>query len=281
MRITKSTSKLAAGSHGGQIPPNPLHSTTSGDLRPKVRTDDPHPRSTYGRCTPPTVRLLRPSRWMSSCARSAPAARRTNARVRQADRLRFQRASYDDDVDFIVRHRRSAESRTRAEPSRRWPASSATGSTRHDGPRPGWHRPDGRGDVQTLTSKTSSIKLDRELIALTPVKTRSGRLSRRCSSSPACAARPAFTAGRPTCACSFTGNPRTARRPWRCGWPTLHPRILERDEVVAGTPAMTWSASTSGTRHRSQGGAQTAYGGVLFIDEAYYLYRPENGATTA
>ena len=37
----------------------------------------------------------------------------------------------------------------------------------------------------------------------------------------------------------------------------------------------TWSASTSGDRAEDQGGLDQAMGGVLFIDEAYYLYRQE------
>jgi len=41
--------------------------------------------------------------------------------------------------------------------------------------------------------------------------------------------------------------------------------------------AMTWSASNRPhARPRTKGGVKKAMGGVLFIDEAYYLYRPEN-----
>ena len=76
----------------------------------------------------------------------------------------------------------------------------------------------------------------------------------------------------------FTGNPGTGKT-------TVALRmaeILHRLGYIE-TPgscrsrATTWSASTSATRRpKTQEVLKRATGGVLFIDEAYYLYRPEN-----
>jgi len=74
----------------------------------------------------------------------------------------------------------------------------------------------------------------------------------------------------------FTGNPGTGKTTVAMRMAT----ILHRLGTSAGPPgrvsATTWSASTSATRPEDQGSAEARDGGVLFIDEAYYLYRPEN-----
>ncbi len=56
------------------------------------------------------------------------------------------------------------------------------------------------------------------------------------------------------------------------------PARLHRAAAISSrSPATTWSASTSGTRRRRPRRCSSGrMGGVLFIDEAYYLHRPEN-----
>ena len=52
---------------------------------------------------------------------------------------------------------------------------------------------------------------------------------------------------------------------------------IERGRASSRSRATTSSASTSATRRRRRRRCcSRAYGGVLFIDEAYYLYQPEN-----
>ena len=120
-------------------------------------------------------------------------------------------------------------------------------------------------------------QLDRELIALAPVKTRIREISallvvdqlRR---------EAGLTAGRPTLHMSFTGNPGTGKTTVAMRMADILHRLgyIERNHVVAVTRDDLVGQYVGHTAPKTKEVLKRAYGGVLFIDEAYYLYRPEN-----
>jgi probable Rubsico expression protein CbbX len=120
-------------------------------------------------------------------------------------------------------------------------------------------------------------QLDRELIALTPVKTRIREISallvvdrlRR---------EAGLTAGRPTLHMSFTGNPGTGKTTVAMRMADILYRLgyIERNHVVAVTRDDLVGQYVGHTAPKTKEVLKRTYGGVLFIDEAYYLYRPEN-----
>jgi len=120
-------------------------------------------------------------------------------------------------------------------------------------------------------------QLDRELIALEPVKTRIREISallvvdrlRR---------QAGLTAGRPTLHMCFTGNPGTGKTTVAMRMADILHRLgyIERNHVVAVTRDDLVGQYVGHTAPKTKEVLKRAYGGVLFIDEAYYLYRPEN-----
>ena len=120
-------------------------------------------------------------------------------------------------------------------------------------------------------------ELDRELVALAPVKTRIreiaallviDRLRREAG----------LTAARPTLHMSFTGNPGTGKTTVAMRMAEILHRLgyIERSHVVAVTRDDLVGQYVGHTAPKTKEVLKRAYGGVLFIDEAYYLYRPEN-----
>ena len=77
---------------------------------------------------------------------------------------------------------------------------------------------------------------------------------------------------------SFTGNPGTGKTTVAMKMAEILYRLgyIEEARVVACHPGRPRRPVRRPHRAEDQGGAGRAYGGVLFIDEAYYLYRPEN-----
>jgi probable Rubsico expression protein CbbX len=120
-------------------------------------------------------------------------------------------------------------------------------------------------------------QLDRELIALVPVKTRIREISallvidrlRR---------EAGLTAGRPTLHMCFTGNPGTGKTTVAMRMADILHRLgyIERNHVVAVTRDDLVGQYVGHAAPKTKEVLKRAYGGVLFIDEAYYLYRPEN-----
>jgi probable Rubsico expression protein CbbX len=120
-------------------------------------------------------------------------------------------------------------------------------------------------------------QLDRELVALAPVKTRIREISallvvdrlRRDAG---------LTAGRPTLHMSFTGNPGTGKTTVAMRMADILYRLgyIERNHVVSVTRDDLVGQYVGHTAPKTKEVLKRAYGGVLFIDEAYYLYRPEN-----
>jgi probable Rubsico expression protein CbbX len=119
--------------------------------------------------------------------------------------------------------------------------------------------------------------LDSELVALTPVKTRIREIAallvvdsmRRDAG---------LDAGRPTLHMSFTGNPGTGKTTVAMRMADILHRLgyIERNHVVAVTRDDLVGQYVGHTAPKTKEVLKRAYGGVLFIDEAYYLYRPEN-----
>jgi probable Rubsico expression protein CbbX len=120
-------------------------------------------------------------------------------------------------------------------------------------------------------------ELDRDLVALTPVKTRIREISallvvdqfRR---------QAGLTAARPTLHMSFTGNPGTGKTTVAMRMAEILHRLgyIERNHVVAVTRDDLVGQYVGHTAPKTKEVLRRAYGGVLFIDEAYYLHRPEN-----
>ena len=120
-------------------------------------------------------------------------------------------------------------------------------------------------------------ELDRDLVALLPVKTRIREISallvidqlRRHAG---------LTAGRPTLHMCFTGNPGTGKTTVAMRMADILHRLgyIERNHVVAVTRDDLVGQYVGHTAPKTKEVLKRAYGGVLFIDEAYYLYRPEN-----
>jgi probable Rubsico expression protein CbbX len=119
--------------------------------------------------------------------------------------------------------------------------------------------------------------LDRDLVALAPVKTRIREISallvvdrlRR---------EEGLHSGRPTLHMSFTGNPGTGKTTVAMRMADILHRLgyIERNQVIAVTRDDLVGQYVGHTAPKTKEVLKRAYGGVLFIDEAYYLYRPEN-----
>ncbi len=120
-------------------------------------------------------------------------------------------------------------------------------------------------------------QLDRELIGLKPVKTRIReiaslllieRLRKRMG----------LATGNPTLHMSFTGNPGTGKTTVAMRIASILHRLgfVRRGHVVSVTRDELVGQYIGHTAPKTKEVLKKAMGGVLFIDEAYYLYRPDN-----